>query len=94
MLNAFSTALMTQLGRVFGNEMICVHATNAKLKERQARILAGHVQSITCEEAFQLLAGLGWDLRIGLLVASGCSEKEARVALLSDQPFRDLFTSR
>ena len=94
LLNAFSTALMTQLGRVFGNEMICVHATNAKLKDRQARILAGHVQSITCEEAFQLLAGLGWDLRIGLLVASGCSEKEARVALLSDQPFRDLFTSR
>ena len=94
LLNAFSTALMTQLGRVFGNEMICVHATNAKLKDRQARILAGHVQSITCEEAFQLLAGLGWDLRIGLLVASGYSEKEARTALLSDQPFRDLFTSR
>ena len=84
---------MTQLGRVFGNEMICVHATNAKLKDRQARILAGHVKSITREEAFQFLADLDWDLRIGLLIVSGYSEKEARAAVLGDQLFRDLFIS-
>ena len=94
LLNAFSTALMAQLGRVLGNEMVCVQATNAKLKDRQARILLGQVDSMTLKEAFQLLASLDWDLRVGLLVASGCRENEARQALRGEQPFRDLFIPR
>lgn len=93
LLNTFSTALMTQLGRVFGNQMLCVKATNAKLKDRQARILSSQVESLSHEDATKLLATLDWDLRVGLLVASGCSEKEARAALNSERPFRDLFDS-
>ena len=57
---------MTQLGRVLGNEMLCVRATNAKLKDRQARILAGQIDGIGEERAYQLLSQLNWDLRKGL----------------------------
>lgn len=39
-LNMLSTASMAKLGRVYGNQMICVIATNEKLRRRGARILA------------------------------------------------------
>jgi N-acetylmuramic acid 6-phosphate etherase len=93
LLNVFSTSLMTQLGRVLGNEMLCVQATNAKLKERQARILAGQIEAIDHHGAYQLLSNLGWDLRMGLLIASGWSEADARSALADERPFRDLMRS-
>lgn len=39
-LNAISTALMVRLGKVYGNLMVDVRATNAKLRDRAARIVA------------------------------------------------------
>jgi len=94
LLNAFSTTLMTQLGRVLGNEMLCVQATNAKLKDRQARILAGQIDRLSTAEAYQLLSDLDWNLQAGLLVASGWSVSEALDALALEQPFRELLRSR
>jgi N-acetylmuramic acid 6-phosphate etherase len=92
LLNAFSTALMTQLGRVLGNEMLCVQATNAKLKDRQARILAGQIDGFDQARAYQLLSDLNWDLRTGLLVASGWDSTDAREALAGERPFRELLS--
>ena len=94
LLNCFSTTLMTQLGRVLGNEMLCVRATNAKLKDRQARILAGQIDGIDEARAYQLLSELNWDLRKALLVASGWLESDANVALAGERPFRELLCSR
>lgn len=94
LLNAFSTTLMTQLGRVLGNEMLCVQATNAKLKDRQARVLAGQIEELSTAEAYQLLSNLDWDLQAGLLVASGWSVSEARDALAEERPFQELLRSR
>ena len=94
LLNAFSTTLMTQLGRVLGNEMLCVQATNAKLKDRQARILAGQIDRLTTAEAYQLLSDLDWNLQAGLLVASGWTVSEALDALALERPFRELLRSR
>ena len=94
LLNCFSTALMTQLGRVLGNEMLCVRATNAKLKDRQARILAGQIDGIDEARAYKLLSELNWDLRKALLVASGWLESDANVALAGERPFRELLCSR
>ena len=91
LLNCFSTTLMTQLGRVLGNEMLCVQATNAKLRDRQARILAGQIDGIDETRAYQLLSELNWDLRKGLLVASGWVEVDAALALRDERPFRELF---
>ena len=92
LLNAFSTALMTELGRVLGNEMLCVQATNAKLKDRQARILAGQINGFDQARAYQLLSDLNWDLRTGLLVASGWDPADAREALDGERPFRELLS--
>jgi N-acetylmuramic acid 6-phosphate etherase len=39
-LNAFSTALMVRLGKVYGNLMIDVAVTNAKLRRRAERLVA------------------------------------------------------
>lgn len=93
LLNAFSTTLMTALGRVLGNEMLCVQANNAKLKDRQARILVGQVPTFDLQEARQLLASVDWDLRVGLLVAQGMSESDARIAIATEQPFRTLWSN-
>ena len=92
LLNCFSTTLMTQLGRVLGNEMLCVQATNKKLKDRQARILAGQIDGIDETRAYQLLSELNWDLRKSLLVASGWVEDDAALALADERPFRELFS--
>ena len=90
LLNAFSTSLMTQLGRVLGNQMLCVQATNAKLKGRQARILANQIDGFDKSRAYQLLRELNWDLRTGLLVASGWDRRDAQEALTDERPFREL----
>ena len=93
LLNAFSTAMMTALGRVLGNEMLCVQATNAKLKDRQVRILAGQIDGFDQARAYQLLSELNWDLRTGLLVASGWDATDAQEALAGERPFRELLGS-
>ena len=90
LLNAFSTSLMSQLGRVLGNEMLCVQATNEKLKSRQARILASQIDGFDQSRAYQLLRELNWDLRTGLLVASGWDRRDAQEALTDERPFREL----
>src|SRR5207247_10904101 len=38
-LNAFSSTLMIRLGKVYGNLMVDVQATNAKLRHRAARLV-------------------------------------------------------
>jgi N-acetylmuramic acid 6-phosphate etherase len=38
-LNAFSTSLMVRLGKVYGNLMVDVQATNTKLRQRAARLV-------------------------------------------------------
>jgi N-acetylmuramic acid 6-phosphate etherase len=47
-LNAFSTAVMVRLGRVYSNLMIDMVATNAKLRGRMISIL---VEATGCSEA-------------------------------------------
>lgn len=39
-LNAFSSTLMIRLGKVYGNLMVDVQATNAKLRQRAARLVS------------------------------------------------------
>jgi N-acetylmuramic acid 6-phosphate etherase len=39
-LNAFSTALMVRLGKVYGNLMVDVQATNSKLRRRAVRLVS------------------------------------------------------
>lgn len=54
-LNMLSTAAMVRLGRVYGNQMICMEATNEKLRRRTARILeeTAGVDASTAEHALR-----------------------------------------
>ena len=65
-LNTISTTLMVRSGRVFENLMVDVRATNAKLRDRAARIIA-------------TLTGLGRDAALAALDAAGGSAKTAIV---------------
>jgi N-acetylmuramic acid 6-phosphate etherase len=53
-LNAFSSTLMIRLGKVYGNLMVDLQATNAKLRRRAVRLVqqAAAVPTATAEQAF------------------------------------------
>jgi N-acetylmuramic acid 6-phosphate etherase len=80
-LNAFSTAVMVRLGRVYSNLMVSLVATNAKLRGRMLSILVeatGHAEEV-CQAA---LSDAGGDLKAALVaLLSGTGVPEARAAL-------------
>ncbi|WDZ84946.1 N-acetylmuramic acid 6-phosphate etherase [Micromonospora cathayae] len=89
-LNAFSTAVMVRLGRVYSNLMIDVVATNAKLRGRMITIL---VEATGCSEELsrRALHEADGDLKTALVsLVSGAAVTEARDALArSDDQVRD-----
>jgi N-acetylmuramic acid 6-phosphate etherase len=64
-LNILSTCAMVRLGKVRGNLMIDVQATNAKLRDRAMR-LVGELRGCTREEARTRLEEAGWSVRAAL----------------------------
>src|SRR5262249_20689300 len=86
-LNAFSTVLMVRLGKVYGNLMVDVQATNEKLRRRAARLVqqAAAVDGPTAE---RVRTEAGWEvktaivrLRLGVSVAGA----RARLAAVDGQ---------
>ncbi len=53
-LNTITTTIMVQLGKVYGNLMVDLRATNAKLRDRAARIV-GELTGLSRAESFTLL---------------------------------------
>jgi N-acetylmuramic acid 6-phosphate etherase len=81
LLNAFSTAVMVRLGRVYSNLMVGLVATNAKLRGRMISILveATGQSEDACQTA---LADAEGDLRTALVsLVSGADVAAARAAL-------------
>ena len=80
-LNAFSTAVMVRLGRVYSNLMIDMVATNAKLRGRMISIL---MEATGCAEdvSRQALTEADGDLKTALVsLVSGAGVADARAAL-------------
>lgn len=80
-LNAFSTAVMVRLGRVYSNFMVAMVATNAKLRGRMIAILmeVTGAGERACREALRRADG---DLKAALVsLLSGAAVTEARSAL-------------
>ncbi|MEE6257361.1 N-acetylmuramic acid 6-phosphate etherase [Plantactinospora sonchi] len=80
-LNAFSTAAMVRLGRVYSNLMIDMVATNAKLRGRMISIL---MEATGCPEevAQRALTEADGDLKAALVaMLSGAAIADARAAL-------------
>ena len=80
-LNAITTAAMVRLGKVYGNLMVDMKQTNAKLRDRGRRIVmaAGQVES---DEAERLLAEAGGEAKTAIVMARlGVSAPDARAAI-------------
>jgi len=67
-LNALSTAVMVRLGKVYGNLMVDVVATNAKLRRRALQLVCmlGVVDS---ERATRLLRDAGGSVKVAVVMA-------------------------
>ena len=81
-LNAISTALMVLVGKVHGNLMIDVRASNAKLRDRAARIVVA-LTGATRDEAFALLERAGWSAKTAVAMRRLACERAAAEAALA-----------
>jgi N-acetylmuramic acid 6-phosphate etherase len=80
-LNAFSTAVMVRLGRVYSNLMVGLVATNAKLRGRMISILV-EATGYSEEACRRALVAADGELRVALVcLLSGAGVADARAAL-------------
>ncbi len=77
-LNTISTGVMIRLGKTYGNLMVDLQASNAKLKRRAERMVA-LACALDAATAAQLLQTCDGEVKTAILVAlTGCSAPEAR----------------
>ncbi|MGB2819334.1 MAG: N-acetylmuramic acid 6-phosphate etherase, partial [Phycisphaerae bacterium] len=82
-LNTLTTAAMIRLGKVYGNLMVDLKATNAKLRDRSERIVM-ELTGLTRRRARRLLVEAGGEVKTAIVMhARGVGGREAR-RLLAD----------
>lgn len=80
-LNTISTTLMVRSGRVYQNLMVDVRATNDKLRDRAARIIAA-ITGLPREESFALLEKAGGSVKPAVVMhARGVTLEKAQTLL-------------
>ena len=80
-LNILSTTVMVRLGKVYGNRMVDVAASNSKLVDRSLRILRDLI-GVEREEGLALLALSDGSVKLALLMkAANLSKDQARNVL-------------
>ena len=77
-LNIISTAVMVRLGKTYGNLMVDLRATNAKLRDRAVRIVQA-VTGVGTEAAVEALQATGWNAKLACLIA--CSGQDLTTAV-------------
>ena len=88
-LNTLSTAVMVKLGKVYGNRMVDVAASNSKLVDRSLRIMRD-LAGVERERGLTLLEEAGGSVKLALLMAAaGLSVDQAKALLQQhDQQLR------
>ena len=80
-LNILSTGVMVRLGKVYGNRMVDVSASNSKLVDRSLRILAD-LAGVDRSEGTRLLNAADGSVKTALLMAAASlSADQARELL-------------
>lgn len=80
-LNMLSTGTMIKLGKVYGNLMVDVRATNEKLVERAKKIVC-EATGVTREEAGRYLEETNSDVKLSIfMILSKLEKEEARKVL-------------
>ena len=86
-LNMISTGVMVRLGKTYGNLMVDMRATNAKLRDRAIRI-TGHATGLSAPEAQALLDAAGGEIKVAILMhKAGLSAAEAQKRLEAAEGF-------
>lgn len=86
-LNMLTTGSMIKIGKVYGNLMVDVEATNEKLVERQKKIVM-EATDCTREEASCALRGTGGHCKTAILmILGGLEAKEAKILLSEKKGF-------
>lgn len=80
-LNMVTTATMTQLGKVWGNLMVDLRATNAKLRDRGARILTTQCD-LSRDQALTLLDRAAGRVKVAMIMARRAVDCEEANRLL------------
>ena len=80
-LNTLSTAVMVKLGKVYGNRMVDVAASNSKLVDRSLRILRD-LAGVERERGLTLLKNAGGSVKLALLMAAAELSVDQANALL------------
>ena len=93
-LNTLSTAVMVKLGKVYGNRMVDVAASNSKLVDRSLRILRD-LAGVERERGLTLLEDAGGSVKLALLMAAADLSVDRACALLQqhDQQLRSALVS-
>lgn len=80
-LNMISTISMVQLGKTYGNLMVDVHASNAKLR-RRAESIVGEIAAVSTEKARSALEESGYSVPVAVItLISGLGPKAAQDTL-------------
>ncbi|MBE6052394.1 MAG: N-acetylmuramic acid 6-phosphate etherase [Clostridium sartagoforme] len=80
-LNMLSTGAMIKLGKVYGNLMVDVRATNEKLVERAKKIVC-EATGVTREEAENVLKETDFDVKLSIfMILSKLNKDEAKKTL-------------
>jgi N-acetylmuramic acid 6-phosphate etherase len=85
-LNCITTTLFTKLGKVHGNLMVDLAATNDKLVDRAVRIMRTLHPELSREQGAALLEAAGGSLKVALVMhARGVDRGEAQARLDAGQ---------
>ena len=82
-LNVISTSVMVRLGKVYGNRMVDVAATNSKLVDRSLRILSD-LAGTSRDQGLKLLDDAGGSVKLALLMAAAGLNHEDANGLLQN----------
>jgi N-acetylmuramic acid 6-phosphate etherase len=87
-LNMLSTGAMVRVGKTYGNRMVDVQATNAKLVQRSRRLVREIGEVTTDTEADRLLSAAKGSVKTAIVMARlGVSGVEAEERLLAAEGF-------
>jgi len=93
-LNSISTALMVLAGKVHGNLMVDVKASNVKLRDRAARIVMA-LTNLDRDAAFALLGRAAWSAKTAIAMHRlDCDQEAAEAALAATRGRLDRLTPR
>ncbi|GAA0091846.1 N-acetylmuramic acid 6-phosphate etherase [Paraclostridium bifermentans] len=80
-LNMLSTGSMIKMGKVYGNLMVDVKATNEKLVERSKKIVC-EATGVSFKESETILNETGFDVKLSIfMILSNLEKEEAKVIL-------------